>query len=63
MAQGKFASYLRKSTQKQERSGLGLEAQRAAVDTFLNGGRWTILEEFVETESGKRDDRPALNGR
>ena len=60
MAQGNFVSYLRMSTQKQGRSGLGLEAQRAAVDTFLNGGRWTIVEEFVETESGKRDDRPAL---
>jgi DNA invertase Pin-like site-specific DNA recombinase len=60
MAEGKFVSYLRVSTIKQGRSGLGLEAQRAAVETFLDGGRWKIIEEFVETESGKRDDRPAL---
>lgn len=60
MAQGKFISYLRVSTAKQGRSGLGLEAQRAAVEAFLNGGRWIVLEEFVETESGKWDDRPAL---
>jgi DNA invertase Pin-like site-specific DNA recombinase len=61
MAEGKFVSYLRVSTIKQGRSGLGLEAQRAAVETFLDGGRWKIIEEFVETESGKRDDRPALH--
>ena len=60
MAKGKFVSYLRVSTGKQERSGLGLEAQRKAVTDFLNGGDWKIIEEFVETESGKRDDRPAL---
>ena len=60
MAEGKFVSYLRVSTGKQERSGLGLEAQRKAVTDFLNGGDWKIIEEFVETESGKRDDRPAL---
>ena len=60
MAQSKFVSYLRVSTTKQGRSGLGLEAQRAAVDAFLNGGRRAILEEFVETESGKHDNRPAL---
>lgn len=53
MAEGKFVSYLRVSTEKQGRSGLGLEAQRAAVDQFLNGGRWHLLEEFVEVETGK----------
>ncbi len=60
MAQGKFVSYLRVSTDKQGRSGLGLEAQRAAVESFLNGGRWTLLAEYVETESGRRADRPQL---
>jgi DNA invertase Pin-like site-specific DNA recombinase len=60
MAQGKFVSYLRVSTDKQGRSGLGLEAQRKAVEDFLNGGRWTLLEEFVEVESGSRDGRPKL---
>ena len=60
MAKGKFVSYLRVSTDKQGRSGLGLEAQRAAVETYLNGGRWTLEAEYVETESGKRSDRPKL---
>jgi DNA invertase Pin-like site-specific DNA recombinase len=60
MAKGKFVSYLRVSTDKQGRSGLGLEAQRAAVEGYLNGGRWTLVAEYVETESGKRSDRPKL---
>ena len=60
MARGKFISYLRVSTDKQGRSGLGLEAQRAAVDSYLNGGRWKLLAEYVETESGRRTDRPQL---
>jgi DNA invertase Pin-like site-specific DNA recombinase len=37
-----------------------LEAQRAAVDGYLNGGRWTLVAEYVEAESGKRSDRPKL---
>src|ERR1700727_3227566 len=60
MAKGKFVSYLRVSTDKQGRSGLGLEAQRAAVESYLNGGSWTLAAEYVETESGKRSDRPKL---
>lgn len=60
MAKGKFVSYLRVSTDKQGRSGLGLEAQREAVTRYLNGGNWTLAAEYVETESGKRSDRPKL---
>ncbi len=60
MAQGKFVSYLRVSTDKQGRSGLGLEAQRKAVEDFLNGGSWRLIAEFVEVESGSRDGRPKL---
>src|SRR6478752_10455475 len=59
MAQGKFISYLRISTDQQGRSGLGIEAQREAVTSCLNGGRWTLVAEYVETESGRRSDAEA----
>jgi hypothetical protein len=54
MAEGKFVSYLRVSTDKQGRSGLGLEAQRDAVSRYLNGGRWKLVAEYVEVESGHK---------
>jgi len=60
MATGKFVSYVRVSTQRQGRSGLGQEAQRKAVEDYLNGGDWQLIEEFVEVESGKSADRPQL---
>ena len=58
MAAGNFVSYLRVSTVRQGQSGLGLEAQRAAVTEYLNGGNWQVIKEFVEVESGSRNDRP-----
>jgi DNA invertase Pin-like site-specific DNA recombinase len=57
---GKFVSYLRVSTQRQGKSGLGLEAQREAVSGYLNGGKWSLVAEIVEVESGKRAARPEL---
>ncbi len=39
---------------------MGLDAQRAAVASYLNGGYWTLVQEVLEVESGKRNDRPAL---
>ena len=60
MATGKFVSYLRVSTDRQGRSGLGFEAQRKAVTDCLDCGRWELIAEFVEVETGKRDDRPKL---
>jgi DNA invertase Pin-like site-specific DNA recombinase len=57
---GKFVSYLRVSTQRQGKSGLGLEAQRETVAGYLNGGSWSLIQEVVEVESGKRSDRPEL---
>src|SRR3954453_11597480 len=56
----RFVSYLRVPTTKQGALGLGIEAQRKAVEDFLNGGRWTLVAEFVEVESGKHDARPKL---
>jgi DNA invertase Pin-like site-specific DNA recombinase len=55
---GKFVAYYRVSTQRQGRSGLGLEAQHEQVHTYLDGGDWQLVAEFTEVESGKRSDRP-----
>lgn len=60
MADGEFVAYYRVSTARQGASGLGLEAQRAAVASYLNGGTWRILAEFTEVESGRKADRPQL---
>jgi DNA invertase Pin-like site-specific DNA recombinase len=57
---GKFIAYYRVSTAKQGASGLGLAAQQHAVREYLNGGRWKLLEEITEVESGKNSDRPRL---
>lgn len=57
---GKFVAYYRVSTEKQGKSGLGIEAQQHSVRQFLNGGDWELLAEFTEIETGKNDDRPQL---
>jgi DNA invertase Pin-like site-specific DNA recombinase len=57
---GKFIAYFRVSTDRQGKSGLGLDAQREAVLAYLNGGSWTMAAEFTEIESGKHADRPQL---
>ena len=60
MSKGKFVAYYRVSTARQGQSGLGLEAQREAVERYLNGGRWQIVAQFVEVESGRKATRPEL---
>lgn len=64
MADGKFVAYYRVSTTGQGVSGLGLEAQREAVERYLNGGSWSLIEAFTEVETGKGsnalDRRPQL---
>jgi DNA invertase Pin-like site-specific DNA recombinase len=60
MKHRKAVTYYRVSTSKQGKSGLGLDAQRKAVEDFLAAGGWQLVGEFVEVESGKIDRRPEL---
>src|SRR4051794_27921108 len=57
-------AYLRVSTERQQRSGLGLEAQRAAIARFAEAEGLAIIREYVEAETGKGADaldrRPQL---
>jgi DNA invertase Pin-like site-specific DNA recombinase len=56
-----YISYLRVSTKKQEKSGLGLEAQRAIVKHFSNIDKVEVVQEFIEAQSGKDiESRPIL---
>ncbi len=59
MATPKYIAYYRVSTDRQGRSGLGLEAQQQAVCDFL-AGRGELVEAFTEIESGRKNDRPQL---
>jgi DNA invertase Pin-like site-specific DNA recombinase len=55
-------SYIRVSTQRQHESGLGEDAQRAAVERYIGANRdRRLLKEFVETESGKNNERPVIH--
>jgi len=58
MEQTNYVSYLRQSTKKQSLSNLGIEAQREIIQKHL--GQIQPIAEFVETESGKKTDRPKL---
>ena len=58
MEQINYVSYLRQSTKKQSLSNLGIEAQREIIQKHL--GQIQPIAEFVETESGKKTDRPKL---
>ena len=53
-----YIAYLRQSTKKQAVSGLGIEAQREIIHNYLRDQ--TPIAEFVETESGRHNDRPKL---
>lgn len=54
----RYVAYYRVSTQKQGRSGLGLEAQKQAVKDFLSQFGGELTAEYMEVESGKNPDRP-----
>jgi DNA invertase Pin-like site-specific DNA recombinase len=56
----RYVSYLRVSTQRQGQSGLGIEAQRAAVDQYIRSVSGSLIEENVEIESGSIRSRPVL---
>ncbi len=58
--QAKFVAYRRVSTQEQGRSGLGLEAQSAAVAKHVASVGGVLIASYVEVETGKRCDRPEL---
>ena len=45
-------AYYRVSTQRQSRSGLGIEAQRATIARFAEAGGFTLLREFIERQAG-----------
>jgi len=56
----RFVAYYRVSTDRQGRSGLGLDAQREAVAGQVQRAGGAIVADFTEIESGKRADRPEL---
>lgn len=56
-----FVAYYRVSTAKQGASGLGVEAQRTAVESYLKGDNSRFIAEYTEIESGRRSDRPELD--
>ena len=57
---GRFVAYYRVSTDRQGRSGLGLDAQREAVARYVAGQGGAVVAAFEEVESGRRNDRPEL---
>ncbi|KHQ49728.1 recombinase family protein [Mameliella alba] len=57
----RIIAYERVSTVRQGRSGLGLEAQRNAIDSFATSRSAQVLARFTEVESGKRNTRPELD--
>lgn len=58
ISHGRVVTYLRVSTDRQGKSGLGLDAQREAIRIHLGGIK--PIAEMVEVESGTRSDRPML---
>lgn len=64
MSKPPLIAYLRVSTDRQGRSGLGIEAQRANIERFAEGEGYAVVAEYMEVETGKGADaldrRPKL---
>lgn len=56
----KAVTYYRVSTARQGQSGLGLEAQKKAVNDFAKANGYMLQGEYIEVESGKKNVRPLL---
>ena len=56
--QGKIRLLPSRFNREQGQTGYGIDAQRTAVANYLDGGNWQLLGEFVEVESGRRNDAP-----
>lgn len=56
----RFVAYYRVSTERQGRSGLGLEAQREAVARQAAAAGGVVVATYEEVESGRKRDRPQL---
>jgi Site-specific recombinases, DNA invertase Pin homologs len=56
----KAVAYYRVSTERQGQSGLGLDAQKKSVTDFSNANSYVLDYEFIEIETGKRNNRPVL---
>lgn len=56
----RFIAYYRVSTDRQGRSGLGLEAQRETATLYVRQTGGELIDEFIEVESGRNDGRPKL---
>ena len=59
-ASRKIVLYYRVSTTKQGADGIGIAAQKRICLDFLNGGEWEVIGEYIEVESGAKNDRPQL---
>lgn len=57
----RFVAYYRVSTRKQGQSGLGIDAQKTAIENYVGDGLENVIAEFTEVESGRSNDRPALD--
>lgn len=56
----RYVAYFRVSTQRQGKSGLGLDAQQVAVSEFIANEKGDLIESFIEVESGRKSNRPKL---